>query len=392
MTGVAEWYDAQLYNSERLVLAYLWSARALGAGLANHAELAVAQETPGGVRELAVTDKVTGLSYPTSAKHLVDTTGPPAGAADVEWVRGVNLVLPERMGDRALGLATRSGQVRGRAPSRLLFFTPWREVTLVGTWYFPDRPELGERITRSELDACVEDIASVWPQFAAAASRPEAIHVGRLPARKSGTGVPQLLERARIESQAPQHLTRVTGVKYTTARLVAREAMARVSADVPISGRPAPLIMHGAEYQDFDEFCRGRQQRYGDLLPAGVLQRLIHEYGSAMDQILDRCHAEDNFDTIADTDDVLQVEVGHAVEEEMAVHLDDVLLRRLGVGVAHRATAATIDHCAQLMGNLLDWDAERTGAEKTRVADHYARVVADPAAVESTLRGGSLSG
>ena len=95
MTGVAEWYDAQVYNSERLVLAYLWSARALGASLANYAELEVIPESRGGVRELVVIDNVTGSTYPTTARHLVDTAGALPGAADMEWMRGVNLMVPE---------------------------------------------------------------------------------------------------------------------------------------------------------------------------------------------------------------------------------------------------------------------------------------------------------
>jgi glycerol-3-phosphate dehydrogenase len=381
MTGVARWYDAQVHNSERLVLAYLWSARALGAQVVNHTGLEVAADMSRGVRELTLTDKVTGTIYRTAARHLVDTAAVMPDDHRVELVRGVNLVLTERLSDWAIGLAHRSHQVRGHAASRLLFFTPWRNVTLVGTWYFADRPELGDKVSRDELDECVDDVAAVWPQFAAAASRPEAIHVGRLPVTAGGRSVRQLLERPRIELNARQQITRVTGVKYTTARLVAGETVSRLAGHVAPSGAAAALVLHGAEFHDLKEFYVSQQQRYADMLPAPVLRRLVYEYGSEMDQVMERCRVEQNFDTIVDADDVLQVEVAHAVEDEMAVHLDDVLLRRLGIGTARRAPAATINHCTQLMAHLMNWDAERSTAEKARMLRYYERVV--PAPVEN---------
>jgi glycerol-3-phosphate dehydrogenase len=61
----------------------------------------------------------------------------------------------------------------------------------------------------------------------------------------------------------------------------------------------------------------------------------------------------------------------HAVEDEMACTLADVVARRLSFGAASYPGDAAVAACGALMAFLLGWDADRLSAEIEAVRDLY---------------------
>jgi hypothetical protein len=57
------------------------------------------------------------------------------------------------------------------------------------------------------------------------------------------------------------------------------------------------------------------------------------------------------------------VEVAHAAESEMALHLADVIFRRTGLGTLGHPGRACLERCAAVMASRLDWDAARIARE-----------------------------
>ncbi len=55
--------------------------------------------------------------------------------------------------------------------------------------------------------------------------------------------------------------------------------------------------------------------------------------------------------------------VAYAVEKEKALHLEDVMLRRLEIGYSKERWGEAPDKASRLMAELLDWD------ENTRVKE-----------------------
>jgi glycerol-3-phosphate dehydrogenase len=55
----------------------------------------------------------------------------------------------------------------------------------------------------------------------------------------------------------------------------------------------------------------------------------------------------------------------------MALHLDDVLMRRTGIGTLGRPSDAVIDRVVDLMAGELGWDATRRQAEIDRALDRF---------------------
>jgi glycerol-3-phosphate dehydrogenase len=68
---------------------------------------------------------------------------------------------------------------------------------------------------------------------------------------------------------------------------------------------------------------------------------------------------------------VLEAEIAYAVEEEMAVHLDDAVRRRTDLGAGEKPSQETLAYCAALMGRMLGWSEEQQVAEIARCNSFY---------------------
>lgn len=374
MTGAANWCDAQVHNPERLVLSYLFTARQLGASVFNYLGVEDIQSFQADQHAITVSDQFNNRVHQVNARQVIATC-----AINRHWVpqiRAVNLVLQERLGDVAIGLRQLPEQTNRNENSRLLFFVPWRNRTIVGTWYFPDRTGLGTAITKMELERCLEDIGQVWPKLEPSPEKIRLIHIGRLPAESEGDEPQRLLERPHISTT--DGVIRVAGVKYTTARIVANQVM-----DLAVKTLGAPTItkrknipLYSSDFGNYDNFTAATTRKYEKRLPEEVLKRLLKEYGSLIHAILDSTteHAG-SCAPVPGTDNVIAGEVIHALTKEMACTVADVLLRRSGVGTIGRPAWETIEYVARLMGEMSGWMESTIQDECQSMLDYYERVI-----------------
>jgi glycerol-3-phosphate dehydrogenase len=65
--------------------------------------------------------------------------------------------------------------------------------------------------------------------------------------------------------------------------------------------------------------------------------------------------------------------VGEAVREEMAVTLEDAVLRRLDLGTGGPPFPAGLQTVVGSMAAALGWDRTRAGVERTALANTYRR-------------------
>jgi glycerol-3-phosphate dehydrogenase len=61
----------------------------------------------------------------------------------------------------------------------------------------------------------------------------------------------------------------------------------------------------------------------------------------------------------------------HAVREEMALHLDDVVLRRLDLGTAARPEPADLEAVCRVLRTELAWSEERERGERDVLEARY---------------------
>jgi glycerol-3-phosphate dehydrogenase len=184
-------------------------------------------------------------------------------------------------------------------------------------------------------------------------------------------------------------LVRVSGGKYTTYRLMARDAV-----DMALEGRdPAPrsstagLALLGAAPRD--ELDRlASELAAEDGLDAERAAALVDRHGTQARDVLALGGELDLLRPLADDIPQLEAEVAWAVREELALGLDDVLSRRMRLSMARRDRCASIaPRVAAIMAAELGWDEARQAAE----ADAYlatAHIEYDVPSVEPGAAGG----
>ncbi len=322
LTGAALWHDAQVASSERLTLAFVRAAVDAGALVVNHAEALGIRRDGGRVVGTLVRDALTGGEVTVPADLVLVAAGPAtdallAGAGlsrpPGSFLRARNLVF-DRPPATSLAVGARSG-------GRYLFLVPWNGRTLLGTHYEEDR---GGR-PAGAVAAFLEEARVAFPWAGLEARDLALVHEGLVP----GEGGAEGLHRAgRLHDHAKEDgiegLLSVVGVKYTTARGVAEKAV--------------------------------------DL----ALRKLRKHAAACRTAVTPLPHARLLTGSLAER-------TRRAVEEEMALTLDDLVRRRLDLGTAGPPAAADLETVEAVAAALLGWDDARRAAERGALAQVYAK-------------------
>jgi len=407
LTGGALFCDAQVYNSERLTLAFLRSAHQAGAAIANYARVTGFLKQAGRVMGATVRDELTGAAIEVRANLVINTAGPwihqikdlarspQPTLTPPPMAKAVNLVVPAFIQKYAVGLSSkeryRDQDALVDKGGRFLFTAPWRGRSMVGTWYFPhtETPE-SPRVTEAELHTCIDDINAAYPPANLGAEDVLFVHCGLLPSRglSAKTGDVQLEKHYHLQDHSQQGLPglfTVSGVKYTTARDVAEKVVNRVGALLqrPLStSQTRQTPVQGGDIPHLEAFIAEITDRYGSHLSTATLRHLAYNYGTECTDILRA--VGDHPDTSAAIA-LLTAQIHHAVHYEMAHHLSDVVLRRTDLGSAGQPDEATLAHCADVMAALLEWDEEQRTAELEAVHQVYATQRPAPLTAKQTV-------
>jgi glycerol-3-phosphate dehydrogenase len=275
---------------------------------------------------------------------------------------------------------------RGR---RHLFIVPWREHTLIGVWHVVYTGAPGEfTVSEDDLQRFVDEITDAYPALGLTLNDVAMWYAGLVPFGHNEAGAADLSygKRSFLIDHAQEHgrvegLISVIGVRYTTARGVAERAIDLVFRKL---GRQAPKSLtattpiYGGHIKRFAEFLRGAIDGRPSTLPAAVMHALVHNHGSAYKEVLRYHHADPQGDEILASSAVLKAEVIHAVREEMAQKLADVVFRRTDLGTAGYPGEVALRQCAELMAFELGWPQARLREELDEVnAAFPARVCLD---------------
>jgi glycerol-3-phosphate dehydrogenase len=318
LTGGGLWVDAQVESSERLLIGVLHAAASEGAVLANHVRVVGIDVAAGRVGVVRVEDTRARAGFEVRARVVLNAAGPAmdevlalAGAtrAPVPLLRAVNLVLRRPVVTQCAVGALSAG--------RYLFLVPWAGRSMAGTHYVaPDAMPLAEQAL-----GFLAELARAYPWAGLGPEDVSLVHSGRVPGRDSRhlTTRHRLIDHRR---EGLDGLVSVQGVKYTTARAVAEEAVDHLTLRL---GRN----------------CRGRTA-------TTRLTRAVPLEGD------------------------LASRTRTAVHEEMALSLADAMLRRLDLGTAGPPAATDVDEVARVLSEELAWSPARVLAEREALAAVFA--------------------
>jgi glycerol-3-phosphate dehydrogenase len=174
---------------------------------------------------------------------------------------------------------------------------------------------------------------------------------------------------------APGALT-VIGVKYSTARRVAEDTIAIVARRLGKRIRPsrtALTTLPGAGIADHEALAIETARALGLDLSIATIRHLIGRYAERGADIVRVMHERDALAApIADNVPTLGAEIVHVIQQEMAQHLSDIVIRRTGLGNAGHPGAPALRACAEVAARELSWDESRVAEEIAAVDQFYA--------------------
>ncbi len=216
MTAAAEYYDAEV-RSARLVLENIFESVAHGAACANYVAVTDHQRD-GEIWRVQLRDHISGESFETRARSIVDAAGPWAHDPKPRLVRGSHIILPRlNASNHAIAYFDQSG--------RIIFFIPWgerRDRTLIGTTDVDhDGSPDDVHISPDEMRYLRGTAARVFPSSASV--DPLASFSSLRPLLASSASATKATREHRIFFD-PQGILRITGGKFTTYRAMSEEA------------------------------------------------------------------------------------------------------------------------------------------------------------------------
>jgi glycerol-3-phosphate dehydrogenase len=378
LTGAAQWYDYQMVENDRLTFAFAAAADRAGADLVNHATVQGTVRRDGRIVGVRVREGLTGTDFEVEAAVVVNAAG--ARAGEVMGMLGVTRPFPLV---KAMNLVTRraAADIALAAPGpagRMLTMTPWRGRAMVGTWQASDAATLADAGPRQDdVVRFAAEAAAAFPALGLSAEEVTLVHWGLVPAIVRG-GTVDLLPASQILDHAAEGVgTAITivGAKYTTARLMAERTADLVGRKLGkrlAPSRTAARTLPGAAMADHEALAIERARALSiDLAPA-TISHLTSRYAEAAATIIEViAERPESAKPLAPHTPTIGAEVLHAIAQEHAARLGDIVLRRTTLGAAGHPGAAALRACAELAAQELGWTAQRMADEIERVEAVY---------------------
>jgi glycerol-3-phosphate dehydrogenase len=370
LRAAARYYDAQLTLVERLVLENLLAARSAGASIATYTRVTRIDVARGDQPAVIRTeDMLDGSEREIEARVVVNAAGPwvdrvlSTCAANLPRLIGGTKGSHIVVGDFE-GAPRDAFYVEAALDQRPFFIIPWFDQYLSGTTdtrYDGDLCDV--RASGEEIDYLLRETNRVFPgarlgrghiHYAYAGVRP-------LPHRKKG---PESAITRRhiikVHGRKAPGLVSIVGGKLTTYRNLSRQAVDGIGKllqrRLP-ECRTANMRLPGA-YR-IDE-ARTALQACEALSSQGA-ERMLGVYGGVALDVLALAGSEPPLDVALDAGrTVLAAEVVFAIRHEMARTLEDIVHRRLMIGLAADQGRPLYEMIAAIAASEFGWtDDER---------------------------------
>jgi glycerol-3-phosphate dehydrogenase len=331
-------------------------------------------DTTGWVTGARVRDEETDRSFDVTASRVVVCTGVwtdlvaslggVQAGYEVRMSKGVHLVTPRAAIDAETGMILRTEK-------SVLFFIPWGERWIVGT---TDTDWSGDR---AEPTATGEDVDYILLAANRVLAKPLTradvigVYAGLRPLVAAAAGTPTTkLSREHVVDVPVPGLATVAGGKFTTYRLMARDVVDAALAEFPRQVAESvtdQLPLLGA---DGLPAVRAAAQRlaedYG--VPLTTVEHLLNRYGALAPEVLEPVGRDRSLARpLLDGYPYLRAEVAYAVTHEGALHVEDVLARRIRLLIeSPDAGVPVAAEVGAIMGALLGWSRRRRALEVRR--------------------------
>jgi len=324
-------YQDAVLDDARLVLRVVREAAAAGATAINYARVEqLLRDNAGRVRGVALRDtsNPNRKTCEIKAKVVINASGPWTDEirsglqlpARLRKLRGSHLIF-----DRQRLPIPEALTIFHPADGRAMFALPWEGASLVGTTDVDHAPEFEEQFqepfaSQAETDYILAALDFLFPSLHL--GQPDIISsfAGLRPIINTGAATPSKESRAH-QVWNEDGLITITGGKLTTFRLMARQTLQAALAEI---GQTRHVDKHTRFIDKVEPLNNG------SLDPASLLY-LSGRHGREAGQVLEGALAGE-LEHIGQLPNIW-AEVRFAARSEGVIHLDDLLLRRVRLGM-----------------------------------------------------------
>lgn len=293
------------------------------------------------------------------------------GRFQVRVSKGVHVVVPRDriVSDVAMILRTKKS---------VMFIIPWGNHWIIGTTDTDWNLDLAHpAATKADIDYILQTVNTVLATPLTHADI-DGVYAGLRPLLAGESDDTSKLTREHAVAVPVAGLVAIAGGKYTTYRVMAADAINAAVAFVP--ARVAPSITEKVGLLGADGYFALINQVEHVAALQGLhpyrVRHLLDRYGALIGDVLAlAAEAPDLLSPIQEAPGYLKVEARYAVTAEGALHLEDILARRMRVSIEypHRGVACARE-VADVVAPVLGWTAEDIDRE---VATYNARVEAE---------------
>jgi glycerol-3-phosphate dehydrogenase len=380
LTGAVQYYDAQV-DDARHTMELARTAAHYGASVANRVAAVGFLRQGERVTGVRVVDKLTDREFEISARQIVNATGVwtddtqamvgERGQFHVRASKGIHLVVPRDRIHSQTGLILRTD-------TSVLFVIPWGRHWIIGTtdtdWSLD---KAHPAATRTDIDYLLDHVNRVLAT-PLTHEDVEGVYAGLRPLLAGESESTSKLSREHVVAHSAPGLVVVAGGKYTTYRVMAKDAVDEAAQALP--GRIAPSTTDTIPLLGAIGYPAVWNQRHALAARAGLhvarVEHLLRRYGSLTHELLDLVAERPELaEPLEGAEDYLCAEIVYAASHEGALHLTDVLTRRTRISIeAWDRGVSAAKQAAALVAPVLGWDEERAQQE---VAIYLGRVEAE---------------
>lgn len=353
LSGGFQYSDAQT-DDARLVLRVIHEAVRDGAVALNYARVTSLAWQDGDIKGVRVQDELSQKKAEVACSNVINATGAWAdalradtGAApELRLLRGSHIVFPHWRLPVAQAVSFAHPY-----DGRPVFVLPWEGTTLVGTTDVDHEEDLSKEpcISGDEIAYLMAAVDAHFPSYEIRLGDIMTSFAGVRAVVDTGAADPSEESRDHVIWRDGNLLT-VTGGKLTTFRTTARDALSHLEKAFPQLARPhrdSPLFS-----SQTGELDRGGQ------LDETSQARLWGRYGPEAASLVAAAH-EGELEEVPGTR-FLWAELRWAARHEAVVHLDDLLLRRVRLGlILPRGGATHVERFREICQAELGWNHSR---------------------------------
>ena len=378
--------DAQT-DDARLVLELIDGALSAGAVCLNYCKVTDFIEQNGQIFSARVQDRVGGKTADVYARQFVNTSGrwvtdtalvpgrltaytPSMAITNCRLSKGVHLILPKVLDNEALLLTAKSD-------GRVFFMIPWYGLTLLGT---TDSNYIGDInqvcVEHDEIDYLLTEANRVLVK---SVNWTEADIIGRYAGlrvlKQSSKATPSAISRDWELTVADNGLLTSIGGKITSAREDAAQIVNRLCENLSIH---APCRTNGKAFPWLpnEDFRLWSDAALLKAIAMGIdsesAQWLIRRHAKRLPMIFQLIDQDDSLaKRIIPTLPFIFADLVFCAGNEMIVHLEDLLRRRIPLLILAKITLAELRYLGEITAKVLNWNEATLNKELEMCLHRY---------------------